>query len=451
MKKKETRPNGFVQQIGPSWYLTYSVNALGPNGTIIRKRRKVRLDTTSRLSEADAREKADEFLADLKPDVDPSMTLAQFVDGVYRPAHIAFLKHSSNRHLSYLLAHHILPAWGLRPIASITEDEVQELITLKSTTPYKVGKVTKPGYSSKTCQLLRTAISGLFRFAIHKRAYFKQNPATWVRLPEAKRVHPKRALTVEQAGALIRALPSPAKEMVLIGITTSMGRSEILALRHGRVNLTESAIIADGESLPGCCLAIRENYYCGKFGTVKTAARERIVPLPQVVVTALRQMKDRAEWVEDHDLVFCSSERGVPVNSRNLERRAIKPVATKLGFGWFSWHSARRTFSSLTAQLSSWSVADRMFSMGHSSAMMTQHYAVADVNRRRIGVEDVAKLLTAPPLEGQASVLEGQVLEGHASEGPSEVLSALTGHQKDLSQGAMEEGQISPEHVTTGV
>jgi integrase len=251
-------------------------------------------------------------------------------------------------------------------------------------------------------------------------------------------VFPKRALTFEQGSAFVQALPTPAKEMVLLGLTTSMCRAELLALRWGRANLTTAATVADGENLPAHCIAIRENYYF-KFGTVKTAARERLVGLPKVVVDALQNIKNESKWTEEQDLVFVNPlQRGVPLNSRNLERRVLKPVATALGIGFFSWHTARRTFSSLTAQLSSWSVADRMFSMGHSSAMMTQHYAVADLERRRIGAEDIARLLSAAPAlaqgkpEGQGPIPEAQAtieLEGRVQDEASEGSSTPIQHQ----------------------
>jgi hypothetical protein len=128
------------------------------------------------------------------------------------------------------------------------------------------------------------------------------------------------------------------------------------------------------------------------------------------VVEALQGIKNQSEWTEEQDLVFVNpQQRGVPLNCRNLERRILKPIATELGIGFFSWHTARRTLSSLTSQLSS-SVADRMFSMGHSSAMMTQHYAVSDLQRRRVGVEEMARLL-APPVSPTAENLpEGHVI-----------------------------------------
>src|ERR1700728_3845072 len=99
--KKEGRPNGYVQRVGPTWYLTYSTNALGVKNEIIRTRRKQRLGTTSQLSEEDARRAADEFLADLNPRVVPAMTLQEFADRIYRPLHIEFLKDSGQRHLGY--------------------------------------------------------------------------------------------------------------------------------------------------------------------------------------------------------------------------------------------------------------------------------------------------------------------------------------------------------------
>ena len=95
----------------------------------------------------------------------------------------------------------------------------------------------------------------------------------------------------------------------------------------------------------------------------------------------------------------------------------------------------------------SWSVADRMFSMGHSSAM-TQHYAVSDLQRRRVGVEEMARLLAPPtPLpphttpEGQGSVPEGHVtteLEGRVLEGSSDPVSTPIQHQEGFLKGTVE-------------
>jgi hypothetical protein len=88
------------------------------------------------------------------------------------------------------------------------------------------------------------------------------------------------------------------------------------------------------------------------------------------------------------------NKHGEPVNARHLERTAIKPVAKELGFGWFTWHSARPTFSSLSAGRSSWSLKDRIAQMGHSGGgARTGAYAVSPLSRRRIGVEDIANRL----------------------------------------------------------
>jgi len=129
----------------------------------------------------------------------------------------------------------------------------------------------------------------------------------------------------------------------------------------------------------------------------------------------------------------------LPLNCRSLERRVQKPIATELGIGFFSWH----TFSSLTSQLTSWSVADRMFSMGHSSAMMTQHYAVSDLQRRRVGVEEMARLLAPPASPTAENIPEGHVateLEGQAPAEPSDPASAPNQHQRGPSDKAVEKG-----------
>lgn len=65
----------------------------------------------------------------------------------------------------------------------------------------------------------------------------------------------------------------------------------MLALRWKRLNLTDEIVIVGAEVLNPCTVAVRENYYRGKFGSVKAKSRREDVPLSRSVVKALLALR----------------------------------------------------------------------------------------------------------------------------------------------------------------
>ena len=71
--------------------------------------------------------------------------------------------------------------------------------------------------------------------------------------------------------------------------------------------------------------------------------------------------------------------------------------------------------------------------------------AEQDLQRRRIEVEDMARLLTRPASPEAKNVLKGQTtgqLEGQVPEGPSDTVSAPTRHQEEPLENAGEKSGI---------
>jgi len=199
---------------------------------------------------------------------------------------------------------------------------------------------------------------------------------------ERKETH---SLSFAQSKMVLAALTSPVREMVLVSITTSLNVAEMLGLRWKRVNLTGEPVMMDGEVLPPYSLAVRENYYRGKFGSVKARSRRRNVPLSSSVVMALAALKRTTKHSGADDLLF-SSRNGTPLNENNLMRRAIKPVAKGLGMPWLSWHVFRHTHATLGEQIGM-ALSDRQAQMGHGDVRMTMHYTHSDLQRRREAIE----------------------------------------------------------------
>jgi integrase len=224
----------------------------------------------------------------------------------------------------------------------------------------------------------------VFNHAKLKRAYRSDNPAQGVRMPEMKR-RASHALTFDQARMLLERLKSPSKEMALLSMMTSLNVAEMLGLRWKRINLTDQVMMSGEEILPPYCLAVRENYYRGEFGSVKAKSRKRIVPLSATVVEALAMHLDRPSSSGPDNLVFCN-DVGMPLSECNLLRRHLKPVGRELGMPWLSWHVFRHTHATFGEQIGM-TLSDRQAQMGHVDVRMTMHYTHSDLERRRDSIE----------------------------------------------------------------
>jgi integrase len=107
----------------------------------------------------------------------------------------------------------------------------------------------------------------------------------------------------------------------------------VFALRWQGVNLE------DGH------LTVEEAVYEGAFGTPKTSAGLRRVPLSEATVRLLTDWKTRARKMEPQALIF-STWSGKPISPNNVSRRWVFPACAKLTLPNASWLTFRRTYAS---------------------------------------------------------------------------------------------------------
>jgi len=253
-------------------------------------------------------------------------------------------------------------------------------------------------YSVQTVQHVRTLISAILTHAKRIGWHSGENPAKLVRLPEMVRKE-AHALSFDQAVSALGALKTPAREMVLFAILTSMNIAEICGLQWKRVNLAEHFTTVDGESLPPLTIAVRRQWYRGEYGTVKAKSRRRNLPIGAVLRGVLAEMKERARFARPDDPVF-AARTGKPVDEHNIARRHLKPVGCLLGMPWLSWHCFRRTHTTLSNELGM-AFTDRMAMMGHTEARMTALYTVDDLQRRRTVLDQMAARLVPTIVAGE--------------------------------------------------
>ena len=119
--------------------------------------------------------------------------------GEWQATVLPMYKHSTQKNHRHIVAKHLLPRFGDKPIADVTRQEVQAY----------VAHLTQAGYAPKTIDHIHDVLSAVLRTAV-KWGHLQDNPGAGVDLPTLKTVRPKWALTVRrQAGGADRGPAAP--------------------------------------------------------------------------------------------------------------------------------------------------------------------------------------------------------------------------------------------------
>jgi integrase len=121
--------------------------------------------------------------------------------------------------------------------------------------------------------------------------------------------------------------------MVGLAILSGLRRGELFALRWKDVD--------DQARL----MTVREAVYDGTFGTPKTAAGTRQIPVSDTTLRLLLAWKAHVKNTEREALVF-ATRVGTPISPNNMLRRSIFPACDRLGLPHATWLTFRRTYSS---------------------------------------------------------------------------------------------------------
>jgi integrase len=231
-------------------------------------------------------------------------------------------KHSTQKNHRHILEKHLLPRFADRAMAELTRQEVQAY----------VAQLNQAGYAPRSIDHIHDVLSAILRTAV-KWGHLQENPAHGVELPTLRTIRPKWVLTIPQAAALLDGLPPLARTMVGLALLTGLRRGELFAIRWR--NLDEQAR----------SLMVREAVYEGHFGTPKTEAGVRQIPLSAVAMQVMADWRARAKDRDPDALVFATWS-GKPIEPNNISRRWIVPACERLGLRRATWLTFRRTYSS---------------------------------------------------------------------------------------------------------
>jgi integrase len=239
---------------------------------------------------------------------------------------------------------HLLPAFGTRPVESVSAEEIEAWIATVGNSPRTRNKLL----------ILMHGILGRAR----KIYRLPGNAAAEVeRFPQPRSVDID-VFAPEEVWALVRAASSDQDAAIyLTAAFTGLRMGELLALRWRDVDFA------------GQTVRVRASYYLGALTTPKSG-KVRAVPLAPDVTTALAQIGRREHLVSDDDLVFVG-EAGSYVDGSALRRRykeALKLAALRP----LRFHDLRHTFG--TRMIAKADIRRVQEWMGHADIQTTMRY-----------------------------------------------------------------------------
>lgn len=390
MARKLGEQKGHLFRKGPSWFLRYREYVRGADGVVKPEERCDWIAPATgpnRLTKREAEHKAQAEILDplnrrnRKPS--SAMLVEDFVKIKFQLEVVDRKKKAGKEHYHYLLTNFLLPEFGQRRLCDIRMDDVEMLIA----------RLKRDGYSHQTVVHVKNCVSAVFRHARRRKLYTEENPAHDIDLGEGPVVRRKPTYNWKQAALVMARLKSPFREMARLSVATSMNVAEMTGVRLKWTNFTAGIKVVEGEVLGPYSIAVRENFYRGEFGSLKTGRRRRNVPLDRELAEALAALVAQSKF-QDEEAPLFASRNGTPLDAHNIANRTFLPLAKKLGFP-ITWHAFRRAHSSFAGQLDGLPIEDRVATMGHEEARMTLYYSQADLERRRRIPEEILKRIDA--------------------------------------------------------
>ncbi len=321
---------------------------------------------------------AEVYLTKLEDAAPPSGdTLGGFVEDVFYPQHADRTRHPE--WYRALVRNHV-PEWlSAKRLIDVTKADVQRVCD----------GMAESGYAGQTVRHVRAMLHRVFEAAADEDRFDGRNPAKGVRVA-GKMPKETFALAYDEARALIDALASEdAREVALFALLSGCRISEILGLKWLWVNVGRGPRSAGAVRLPPRSVAIRQQWYRGKLGPLKSAASERVIPLsdPMAAILLRRSGGDRGK-----DRFAFAARTGNPLDGCTLAARHLKPAAAFAGVPAVSWHAFRHTHNTWLFD-EGVSEAQRMAQLGHKATGINARYLHVRLDDRRDAVDRIAAKL----------------------------------------------------------
>jgi integrase len=181
-------------------------------------------------------------------------------------------------------------------------------------------------------------------------------------------------LTLRQVLALADAIDARYRALILLAVFGSLRWAELAALRRCDIDLEAHTVRVFRQlaESPGGGFT---------FGAPKSAAGQRTVAFPDLIVPDLAWHLARFAGPEDDSLLF-TSPAGSPMRNSNFRRRVWLPALAKAGLADVHFHDLRHAGYVLAAEAGA-NLRELMERMGHSTTRAAIVYLHSTDERQR--------------------------------------------------------------------
>jgi integrase len=254
-------------------------------------------------------------------------------------------KPSTVRDYRSVLNARLLPAFGERPIESITTQDIESW------------RQSLDGLSNRSKNKLLIQLHGIFRRA--QRLYgLDSNPVALIERHPQRSSGDIQVFAPEEVWALVRAASNGRDAAIfLTAAFTGLRMGELLALRWRDVDFAGSTI------------RVRTSYAGGQLTTPKSG-KVRSVPMAPDVAARLASLTQRPNWTGEDDLVF-AGDGGEYLSDSGLRQR-YKSALRRAGLRPLRFHDLRHTFG--TRMITKADIRRVQEWMGHADVQTTMKY-----------------------------------------------------------------------------
>ena len=320
-----------------------------------------------------------------------TILFSKFVTDYFEPGVLPTLKFATQEIYSLLLRKHLIPRFGDHRLCDISRVEIQQYLLEK----------LKQGFAWETTNHLRHLLSKVMGTAVIW-DYILSNPVRGVKMPERTLKRPHRFLAADEVRSLIAASKEPARTIILLAAMTGLRIGEILALRWGRIDFIKGTLL------------VAETCYKGHFGSPKTRASRREVPLAPAVVRELKAHYSRSADHPPSAFVF-ATRLGGPLAADNLRKKLLRSACKRAGLPRIDWHTLRHTHGTLLhTQGTPLKVAQAQLGHSHMATTLEIYtHASASAQREAVTLLESQLFPNVPRLDesGNATQEETQLLQ----------------------------------------
>jgi len=236
---------------------------------------------------------------------------------------------------------HLLPYFGNKKLAEITEDLIEE---------FKQEKLNQ-GLSAKSLNNILTLLISIIR------NYDKDYTAP--KLIIERESIKLNILTEYQISLLLKTAKSEDPEIyyvLLTALSTGMTRSEIFGLTWGKIGWLKKQIDVD------------KMVYKGKLIPHKNNNSKRVIDISKKYLEILKEIKPKAKYHKN--VLLFQNEEGNPVDLDNFAKRKLDPFMKKIKLGNITFTDLRDTYANILIK-QNLPLTYIQKQLGHSSVQVT--------------------------------------------------------------------------------